>query len=514
MEEIIFAGVISMTDIIAIEKGIRMFVLISTPIGRTENGYWIDYFPSRWSYSARPYRQHSYYPYNLAYLSAYMKQETHHAVKIIDPQYLGMEEDEYISTIMRFNPDVWVVEVDAIIAKRQEFIICELRNQGFNGKILLCGPHPTGSPEEVLSWGVDFVAISEFEQSIVDLAKVNFIESVNIKGIFPNRENNVVDLLKLPFPEDSDIKRRNYCRLPGLRYRQVEMYATRGCPFSCDFCVTTGLYYCDHKQRVRGYDSIINEIRYMSETIQGFEGVFFNDDTHAINTKFIRGLCKKLIKSGLNRYHYSCLTTYSSLNMDVLTLMKQAGYYYLQIGIESIVHAHIERANQTYLQKIDNQKLISVLESARKLNFYLSGTMVFGAMGSTYESDMATLDEVERLYAEGLIGEISVSVAVPFIGTRFYKECAEKGYLSKDIKYDGKTDCPVSYPWYSSDKIRLVFDRANELSASFFKKNQNKGIHFSSWDKEWCAPVFALNDRKPGEMVDWTIPSAKGGNQA
>jgi len=66
-------------------------VSIATPVGRTEDGDYVDYFPSRWSGSSGKFKVTTFYPYNLAYLSSYAKLKTDHKIKMIDFNYYAID---------------------------------------------------------------------------------------------------------------------------------------------------------------------------------------------------------------------------------------------------------------------------------------------------------------------------------------------------------------------------------------------------------------------------------------
>lgn len=477
-----------------------MFILVTTPVGRTELGEQIDYYPSRWSGSSGQYKVTSFYPFNLAYLTSMLKQTAENKVKMIDMNYYGVDTDEYIDIVRELAPDVLVVEIDSIIYSKQKAIFTALKIELPHLKIIACGPQPSATPEDTLSHGADYIAIGEFEESIVELIHSGFAD--NIAGIHPNERRQLLDVNFLPFPEDSDIKRRDYCRLYGSEYNEVEMWVTRGCPVMCNFCVVANVYYGKPNHRVRSLDDVIAEIKYLQTTIPNLEGIFFNEEAHTINRQFLRALCHRLIDEGLNQQlQFNCMGNYDTLDTETLKLMKQAGYYKVRIGLESLDESVMQHISK-FRSKSNVSRLLDVLHDCRELGIKVYGTMSVGTLGANFDSDIESLDTVEKLHAEDYIQEFSLSINTPLQGTPFFTKAKEANWLiMTDSDYDGSYGSMVDLPEYSSEQINKAFEYGTEIRARINHKNQQKGIRYSSYDKQWCAPVYATSSRKVGEGV-------------
>ncbi len=472
-----------------------MNILITTPVGRTENGEMIDYFPSRWSGNSGKYKSTSFYPYNLAYLSSYLKVRTSFDVKMIDTNFYGIDAEEYINIIINNSPDVLIVEIDAIIHKKQIQIIKKIKQLlGKDITVIVAGPTPTVLPNLFLENGCDFVALGEFEESITELILQNF--NPTTEGIYPNKRRKLIDLNKLPFPEDKDIKRRNYCRYYGSEFNEVELFATRGCPYMCNFCVYANIYAGKPSFRTRDVHSVIEEIKYLRSTIKNLEGFFFNEESHTANTQYIYTLCHAIIDCGLNDFKYNCMTNYDTLNKELLTLMKEAGYYKVRIGIETLNSESATFITPSNI-KANHKRLMETLEICRDLGIKVYATISVGAKESSYEKDMRSLDTLKFLYENNYIQEFQLSINTPMPGTPFYNECQEKGYLIKDIDYDGAQASSISYPHYNAQEIAKCFQEINTFRHECIKLNMEKGIRYSMYDKTWSKPVYDINNRKP-----------------
>ena len=477
-----------------------MKILITTPVGRTNTGEQIDYFPSRWSGSSGQYKVTTFYPFNLAYLSVMLKQQTCHDVRFVDMNYYGVDSDEYIGLITSISPDVLICEIDSIIYKKQLAIFKKIKELIPDVKIIACGPQPTATPTDALDKGVDYVAIGEFEQAILDFIKSDF--SPNVAGIYPNERSPLLDIDTLPFPEDEDIKRRNYCRLYGSEYKEVEMWVTRGCPVMCNFCVVANVYYGKPNYRVRNIDNVIAEIRYLKESIPDLEGIFFNEEAHTFNKNFIREFCRRLIDEGLNKeLKFNCMGNYDTLDKETLMLMKEAGYYKIRIGLETLDESVMKNISK-YRSKSNYKRMLDVLHDCRDIGIKIYGTLSVGTVGSSYESDIQSLNAVEQLHAEGLIQEFSLSINTPLPGTPFFDIAKKNNWLiGTGSDFDGSYGSMVNFPEYTSEDINKAFAYGSAIRERINKKNVEAGIRYSSYDRDWCAPVYATSSRKIGEGI-------------
>ena len=84
----------------------------------------------------------------------------------------------------------------------------------------------TINPKEVLEIA-DFVCVGEYEFAVLDL--VSGKNPKTIPGVYPNSRGELPDINLLPFPEDDDVRRIDYHE-PNCRFRQIQMYGSRGCP--------------------------------------------------------------------------------------------------------------------------------------------------------------------------------------------------------------------------------------------------------------------------------------------
>ena len=478
-----------------------MNILIMTPVGRTETGQQIDYFPQRWSGSSGDFKVTTFFPFSLAYLSSCLKRDTRDQVRMVDSNYYGVDTDEYIEIVCQLAPDLLIVEVDSIIFRKQLEIFRRLKNRMPAMKILACGPSPTADPQKCLNDGVDYVATGEFEESITHFIKNKC--QLPSPGIYPTPRAGSVDINSLPFPEDVDIRRRDYCRLYGSEFREVEMWATRGCPVMCNFCVVTNVYYGSARFNTREISNVISEIRYLQRTIPELEGIFFNEESHNFNRRYVHELCHALIDSGIsNELKFNCMGNYDTLDEETLLLMRKAGYYKIRIGLESLEPGVMKLISLKGRLKANHEKLKEVLRLCRDIGIKVYATLSVGTIGSTYDQDIKTLNTVKDLHRDGYSQEFSLSINTPMPGTPFHDQAIQKGWITDpSASYDGSYGAMINLPGYSTDRINEAFQYGREIQTAINQRNLENGVHYSSYDRQWCAPVYATSTRKVGEGI-------------
>ncbi|MFQ5443673.1 MAG: B12-binding domain-containing radical SAM protein, partial [Nitrospinales bacterium] len=366
-----------------------MNVLVCTPPGRFPGNRFPSPFPSRWTSLFNDYPVFLYYPYQLAYLSTLLKRELpEDHIKMVDGTWLRFSADDYVQYLERHDPDWVVFEVDTVTYGETLKVAKQIK-QKTGARIIITGQFPTAFPEQVLEDGNDYACIGEFEETVLDILQGK--DPKTISGLHPNSYRKVLDIDSLPDPEDEDISRIHYSYPGGhrwTRYREIELYASRGCPYTCDFCVAGTVYYEGINWRFRNPARIINEIENLRRKYPEMEGCFFNEETHIIRKKNILEFCDALIDSGNNDLHFEAMANHQRLDEEILEAIRRAGYYKLRIGIETID----EETGESIGRKTRATRLEESLRVAKKLGIEMYGTFLFGASGSTAEGDRKTIE--------------------------------------------------------------------------------------------------------------------------
>ncbi len=448
-----------------------MKILTLNSIGIDRHGFHIIHSPSRWSEGVRDScHWFTYYPWELAYLTSLLKRETEHEVRMVDGCLERLDAEGLFNRLVREKPDMLVLECASRTIDETLEVAFRLKRK-YGTVLVLAGPHATAFPEELKSAGVDHICRGEYEFTVLDLVQGKPVE--DIPGLYPNPDRDLLDVNLLPFPEDDDVSRFSYADPgePSSEYREIQMYASRGCPMSCGFCVARHVYYRRPNWRPRRVENIISEIESMRRKYPEMEGIFFDEEAHNVEREFSLRLCSAIRRAGLNNLHYEAMCDIRFLDEEVLRRMKEACYYKLRIGIESASDKVLQGVNKPGL---DQALVRQRLKSIKKHKLKTHGTFIFGAPGSDAKEDGKTVRLIQDLVAARLLDNLQISICTPQPGTPFFESAVRNGLLKNcDYqRFDGGNFAVVSYPGYSSEQIEAVREKAVLVRDHFILKKR------------------------------------------
>lgn len=272
----------------------------------------------------------------------------------------------------------------------------------------------------------DAVVVGEPEANVPAL--IRDFRRGELKPLYDVPLNDVAEIR--PYRWDLMDFRKNPFTLPVIE-------ASRGCPFSCNFCVLTGW----EKYRYRPVQCVVNDIRsHMQFNKRWFGAVdrtfVFADNNLGGSPKYLRELCEALIPL---KVYWGCALTYNILaDHDLVKLMAKAGCRYIYTGLESLSPESIKsmRKGQNTLKDT-----AAVLRRTYEAGILLSFGLLVGSDGDTE-------DYLERIpdYLDDL-GTWSVTflgIVCPYPETPFFRTVAEEGRLFPNLTsrdFDGYTLC-------------------------------------------------------------------------
>jgi radical SAM superfamily enzyme YgiQ (UPF0313 family) len=145
----------------------------------------------------------------------------------------------------------------------------------------------------------------------------------------------------------SAVRTPRFDLMAGKGAHVFALEATRGCPFTCDFCVLTGLGTRHH---VRPVTSVIEDIERGRALLRGrvpahhLRVVGFTDNNLGGNLAYLRELCAALRPLRLN--WYAAVTFNVIAPPDLVRLMAEAGARLLFVGLESFNPATLSGMNK------------------------------------------------------------------------------------------------------------------------------------------------------------------------
>ena len=315
------------------------------------------------------------------------------------------------------------------------------------------GPHPTYFPEIIKHPAVDITCCGEGELAMLDLANLHDkgVDYGDIPNFSVKRGNNikrnevrllVPDLDALPF-SDREIY---YNKYRFFRKNPLKPFmASRGCPFSCNFCFNENLrtIYSNKGRyvRFRSPKNLINEIKEV-ESKYGLKSIFFADDLFILNQKWLEDF-SSIYKKEVNK-PFVCSANVNTLDEEIIRLLKESGCHTVSFGIET--------GNENLRYELLNKRITNnqIEETGRLLKKYKLKFMTFNMIGLPGE----TVDDVlETIKLNIKIGTEypRCSILTPYPGTQIAERFKDK------IKIDD------IYSTYQQSEISFEVPHPKEL---------------------------------------------------
>jgi len=403
---------------------------------------------SRWPHiKDRSENNYLPFPFFLAYAASLLRKNNIEA-NLIDAIAEAIPEDEFLEKLSGMDFDVLVVETsvpslyyDMKILKKASFA---------NIPVILCGPHPEIYKPEFLERNsfVDFVLFGEYEFTLFELTRAIFQEKKDlsfIKGlIWKDQKNKVIkncsrepfELDSLPWPYRGDsLPMEKYWDLPGdIPHPSAQMVASRGCPFSCNFCLWPQVFFGNKVYRTRDVSDVVDEMEYLIVE-RGFKSVYFDDDTFNIGKSRMIKLCNEIIRRDLHKVPWAIMAKADLMDEKILDKMKEAGLYAVKYGVESASQELVDRCGKN----LDLKKTERIIGYTKSLGINVHLTFSFGLPGETKATIKSTINHALKLDPHS----VQFSIITPFPGTALFEELDKSGrILTKDFsRYDGHCSC-------------------------------------------------------------------------
>jgi len=341
----------------------------------------------------------------IEYLSAMLKKRGHKVSLIYIPlifrdallniDFLGRlfsHDDYYINELVGMEPDMVAFSCVTDWFQWNIKFAKKIKEKLTDIPIIFGGIHATSSPDFLLEYDeIDYVCIGEGEYAICDLADaleyrndVSKISNICGKG-FKNKPRPLInDLDALPFPD----KALFYDKVPYFSSVYTIM-ASRGCPFSCSYCINNSLRKIydgtDKYWRKRSIENIIKELKTALEKWD-FKEVMIEDDIFMGDIERTEKFCR-LYKKYINK-PFVCVTHPKMVDEKELALLKDAGCIQIEIGIQTLN----EKVRRESLNRYEtNEEIINALKLLHRLKIPFNIDHIVGLPGDSFEYQLKAL---------------------------------------------------------------------------------------------------------------------------
>ncbi|MCR4317875.1 MAG: glycosyltransferase [Planctomycetes bacterium] len=436
---------------------------------------------SRWPHLEDDTANYMPFPFFMAYAQAVAEKEGHKTL-MVDAIAEDVSESEFLRRMKAFSPDVIVMEVSTPSYGVDIQVARKARAMLPDAKMFFAGLHAEMYNIEFLDRTpeTDFVMIGEYEYILRDALKAlaNDGDFSQVGGLLyrdkngasqsTGRRETINQLDELPWPMRRDLKMDRYHDEPGgIPAPSLQMWTSRGCPYTCTFCVFPQVVYGNNKYRVRSPKDVVDEIEHCVKE-HGVQSVYFDDDTFNIGKPRMYALCEELEKRNLN-IPWAVMARADTSDEETLRRMHAAGLRALKFGVESADQNIVDDVGK----RLDLGKVRRSVALCHELGIRLHLTFIFGLPGETRGSMQQTLDLALELNPDTL----QFSIATPFPGSKLYEQMQDEGRLSTDdfSKFDGFHSAVVSTDELTSKEIEDFVADATKIFAEHCRTRKRKG---------------------------------------
>lgn len=250
------------------------------------------------------------------------------------------------------------------------------------------GPHASFTANETLQGiaEIDYTISGEGEYALLDLCKKHLwgeeIPLSEISGlgyrsgsrIIQNSVRRIDELENLPLPAYHLLDQVYPLKLDLLGVQAAFLMTSRGCPVQCVFCSASALY--KGGVRYRPIRQIQEEIDLLTKS-QKIEGLKLFDSTFTSDSQHVRDFCSMIKPYNLL---WECEVRADSVSLELLTMMREAGCRFIDLGLESSNPKYLRALNKS----ISLDQVIQVIDWCNELNIQVKLFLIFGHPDQTF----------------------------------------------------------------------------------------------------------------------------------
>jgi len=210
--------------------------------------------------------------------------------------------------------------------------------------VIYGGVHASFTGRETLTAvpEIDYVIRGEAERSLPaliaakregsDLRSIPGLVYRDDGGIKENKRSPRMDLESLPRPAYHLLNMKKYSlNMKFVKERGISLITSRGCLARCSFCSASRMF--DHLVTTRTATTTVDMIEFLFREY-GYSGIKVFDSTFTADRDHVISVCDEIVRRGL-KFPWECEVRVGTVDRPLLETMRNAGCYYVDIGVES-----------------------------------------------------------------------------------------------------------------------------------------------------------------------------------
>jgi radical SAM superfamily enzyme YgiQ (UPF0313 family) len=369
------------------------------------------------------------FPFLLGYTAALLRDDGVD-VEVIDACAERIGPEEFQTRFEASGADVVVAEISTPSFHGDMRCFEGMRTAGFDGPILAAGLHkPLYDPSFLEGTSlIDGALVGEYELTVRDFVRAACKPKDAIPGLIWRGRDGIIDggrkhsqegLDEFPWPAREFFPMDCYHDLPGgIPGPSVQLWASRGCSFTCNFCAWPQILYGDNAYRTRDPHLVADEMIAMIDS--GYKSVYFDDDTFNLGKGRTAAIAAAFSDKGID-FPWAFMGRADTCDPKQYEALAATGLAAVKYGVESADSARLRQIGKN----LDVARVRESVKTVHALGIKVHLTFMFGLQGETLDTMQRTLDLAYELDPDSA----QFTVAVPFPGSRLHEELKESGRL-------------------------------------------------------------------------------------
>jgi anaerobic magnesium-protoporphyrin IX monomethyl ester cyclase len=333
--------------------------------------------------------------------------------------------------------------------------------RGSGSKVVVNGSDASDNCMAYLQQGADYILLGEAEWTLLELVQ-SLIGGSNrkpedicgltyvdrMRGIpyrtAPRTLMRDLDLLAFPARDLVDIDRYRDSWKKAHGFFSLNVVASRGCPYRCNWCAKPIYGDAFH---VRRPETVAEEMLQL-RNVFGADHLWFADDLFGIRDVWVQELAEHVERRNA-AVAFKMQSRVDLMKEDTTAFLRQAGCVEAWMGVES--------GSQKILDAMDKGTRVAqiprAVDNLRRNGIRACFFVQFGYPGETWPDIQKTIQLIRVTRPD----DIGVSVSYPLPGTNFYERVRER--LGEKTHWIDSEDLSMMFKGaYSSEFYRALHD--------------------------------------------------------